>query len=174
MRLHEYEAADIFESMGIPVPQRGVAETPEDAQRIAGEIGSPVALKAQVLAGGRGLAGGVKFASSPRETRKLSEELFGAEIQGLTVRKILVSRRVDIVNELYTGITVDGYEGKPVVVVSSEGGVSIEEVAKRFTDGWGVPHPHRRQPGANGNRRIAPNVHRPAPYGRRVGFLMNA
>ncbi len=130
MRLHEYEATDIFESMGIPVPQRGVAETPEDAQRIAGEIGSPVALKAQVLAGGRGLAGGVKFASGPRETRKLSEELFGAEIQGLPVRKLLVSRRVDIVNELYAGITVDGYEGKPVVVVSSEGGVSIEEVAK--------------------------------------------
>ncbi len=131
MRLYEYEATDIFESTGIPVPERGVAETPEEAQRIAETIGVPVVLKAQVLVGGRGLAGGVKIATSPRETLTLSEELFKSEIKGLPIRTILVSRKVDILNELYAGITVDGYEGKPVIVVSSEGGVDIEDVSKR-------------------------------------------
>jgi len=131
MRLHEYEAADIFESMGIPVPERGVAETPEEARKIAGIIGFPVVLKAQVLVGGRGQAGGVKLASSPREILTLSEELFKTEIKGLPIRKIIVSRKVDISKELYAGITVDGYEGKPVIVVSSEGGVDIEDVSKR-------------------------------------------
>ena len=131
MRLYEYEATDIFESIGIPVPERGVAETPEEAQRIAETIGVPVVLKAQVLVGGRGLAGGVKIASSHRETLTLSEELFKSEIKGLPIRTILVSRKVDILNELYAGITVDGYEGQPVIVVSSEGGVDIEDVSKR-------------------------------------------
>ena len=131
MRLHEYEAADIFENIDIPVPERGVAETPQEAQKIAETIGFPVVLKAQVLVGGRGLAGGVKIASSSDETLTLSEKLFKTALKGFPIHKILVSRKVDILNELYAGITVDGYEGKPVIVVSSEGGVDIEDISKR-------------------------------------------
>ena len=134
MRLYEYEAADIFESMGIPVPMRGVAETPEEALRISEKIGFPVVLKAQVLVGGRGLAGGVRTSSSSLEVIDTARELFKTEIKGLPVRKILVTRKVDIINELYIGVTVDGYLGKPVIIVSTEGGVSIEETARSFPE----------------------------------------
>ena len=129
MRLHEFEAANVFEAKGIPVPRRGVAETTEEALLIAGEIGYPVILKAQVLVGGRGLAGGIKEASSPEELEEIAGTLFGSNIKGLKVHKILISEKADISKELYIGITVDGYSGKPVVVASTEGGVRIEEVA---------------------------------------------
>ncbi|OPY83546.1 MAG: Succinyl-CoA ligase (ADP-forming) subunit beta [Syntrophorhabdus sp. PtaU1.Bin153] len=130
MRLHEYEALDIFEQVGIPVPRRGVAGTMHEALQVAGEIGYPVMLKAQVLVGGRGLAGGIKTASTPDELKERAEELLSCEIKGLPVRKILVCEKVEIARELYVGITVDGYSGKPVIVVSTEGGVRIEETAK--------------------------------------------
>jgi len=134
VRLHEYEGADAFESRGIPVPQRGVAETVEDALRIAEEIGYPVVLKAQVLVGGRGLAGGIKMASTPDELAKIAESLFRIKIKDLPVRKIMVSEKADIDRELYAGITIDGFSGKPVIVVSSEGGVNIEETARTSPD----------------------------------------
>jgi succinyl-CoA synthetase beta subunit len=130
MRLHEYEALDIFEQIGIPVPRRGVARTMHEALQVAGEIGYPVVLKAQVLVGGRGLAGGVKTASSPDELKGMAESLLNSDIKGLPVRKILVCEKAEIAKELYVGITVDGYSGKPVIVVSTEGGVRIEETAK--------------------------------------------
>ena len=130
MRLHEYEAADVFESMGIPVPRRGIVETTDGALLLAGEIGYPVVLKAQVLVGGRGLAGGIKTASTPEELEEFTGNLLGDEIKGLPVRKILVSQKAEISRELYIGITVDGFSGKPVIVVSSEGGVRIEETAR--------------------------------------------
>jgi len=130
MRLHEYEALDIFEQIGIPVPRRGVARTMHEALQVAGEIGYPVVLKAQVLVGGRGLAGGVKTASSPDDLKGVAESLLNSDIKGLPVRKILVCEKAEIAKELYVGITVDGYSGKPVIVVSTEGGVRIEETAK--------------------------------------------
>ncbi|MBP1731497.1 MAG: succinyl-CoA synthetase beta chain [Deltaproteobacteria bacterium] len=130
MRLHEYEALDIFEQNRIPVPHRGVASTMHEALQIAGEIGYPVVLKAQVLVGGRGLAGGIKTASTPDELKDMAEELLSAEIKGLPVRKILVCEKAEIAKELYLGITIDGYSGHPVIVVSTEGGVLIEETAK--------------------------------------------
>jgi succinyl-CoA synthetase beta subunit len=130
MRLHEFEAADIFESMGIPVPRRGVAATAQDAVHVAGEIGYPVMLKAQVLAGSRGLAGGIKEVSAPEGLKETAESLFISEINGLPVRKILVAEKADVAQELYVGITVHGYTGKPVIVVSTEGGVHIEETAR--------------------------------------------
>ncbi len=130
VRLHEYEGADAFESKGIPVPRRGVAETVEDALGIAEEIGYPVILKAQVLVGGRGLAGGIKTASSPEELQKLSETLFRTKIKDLPVRKIMISEMADIDRELYAGVTIDGFSGKPVIVISTEGGVNIEETAR--------------------------------------------
>ena len=130
MRLHEFEAADIFEGVGIPVPRRGVAETVEEGLLVAGEIGYPVMVKAQVLVGGRGLAGGIKTASNPEELGEIAETLLGSEIKGLPVRKILVTEKAKISKELYVGITVDGYSGKPVIVASTEGGVNIEETAR--------------------------------------------
>ena len=131
MRLHEYEAADVFEKAGIPVPRRGVAETTEEALHIAGEIGYPVVLKAQVLVGGRGLSGGILTASTPEELEERAADLIGSEIKGLPVRKILVSENAEIAQELYVGITVDGFDGKPVIVASTQGGVRIEEAARK-------------------------------------------
>lgn len=130
MRLHEYEALDIFEQNGIPVPRRGVAGSMHEALHVAGEIGYPVILKAQVLVGGRGLAGGIKTASTPDELKEIADVLLSSEIKGLPVRKILVCEKVEIAKELYLGITVDGYSGKPVIVVSTEGGMLIEETAR--------------------------------------------
>jgi succinyl-CoA synthetase beta subunit len=130
MRLHEYEALDIFEQNRIPVPRRGLAGTMHEALQIAGEIGYPVMLKAQVLVGGRGLAGGIKTASSPDELKEIADTLLNSDIKGLPVRKILVCEKVEIAKELYLGITVDSYSGKPVIVVSTEGGVLIEQTAK--------------------------------------------
>ncbi|OPY65505.1 MAG: Succinyl-CoA ligase (ADP-forming) subunit beta [Syntrophorhabdaceae bacterium PtaU1.Bin034] len=130
MRLHEYEALDIFEQFRIPVPRRGVATTMHEALQLAGEIGYPVMLKAQVLVGGRGLAGGIKTAASPDALKELADELFVSEIKGLPVRRILVCEKAEIAKELYLGMTIDGYSGKPVIVVSTEGGVRIEETAK--------------------------------------------
>jgi len=130
MRLHEFEAADIFEATGIPVPRRGVSGTVEKALLVAREIGYPVMLKSQVLVGGRGLAGGVKAASNAEELKEIAETLLGSEIKGSTVRNLLVTEKADISKELYVGITVDGYSGKPVIVASTEGGVSIEKTAR--------------------------------------------
>ncbi len=130
MRLHEYEALDIFEQNRIPVPRRGIASTMHEALQVAGEIGYPVMLKAQVLVGGRGLAGGIKTASTADELKDLAEELLSSDIKGLPVRKILVCEKVEVAKELYLGITIDGYSGMPVIVVSTEGGVRIEETAR--------------------------------------------
>jgi succinyl-CoA synthetase beta subunit len=130
MRLHEYEALDIFEQMGIPVPRRGTAGTMHEALHVAGEIGYPVMLKAQVLVGGRGLAGGIRTASGPDELKDVADAMFSSDIKGLPVRKILVCEKVEVAKELYLGMTIDGYSGKPVIVVSTEGGVLIENTAK--------------------------------------------
>ncbi len=130
MRLHEYEALDIFEQNRIPVPHRGVASTMHEALQVAGEIGYPVMLKAQVLVGGRGLAGGIRTASTPDELKDMAEQLLSSDIKGLPVGKILVCEKAEIAKELYLGITIDGYSGTPVIVVSTEGGVLIEETAR--------------------------------------------
>ncbi len=130
MKLFEHEAADIFAGMGIPVPERMIAHTPDEAKAAAAQLAGPVVVKAQVLSGGRGLAGGVKPAADPEETYAVAERILGTSIRGLRVNKVLVSRRVEFDTELYLGITVDGYAGKPIVVACSEGGMSIEEVAK--------------------------------------------
>lgn len=131
MRLHEYEALDIFEKNGIPVPRRGAASTMHEALHLAGEIGYPVMLKAQVLVGGRGLAGGIKTASSPDELKVAAEQLLTSDVKGLPVLKLLVCEKVEIAKELYLGITIDGYSGEPVVVASTEGGMLIEETARK-------------------------------------------
>jgi succinyl-CoA synthetase beta subunit len=130
MRLHEYEVLDIFEQNHIPVPRRGVAGTMHEALHVAGEIGYPVVLKAQVLVGGRGLAGGVRTVSTQEELRDAADALLGSDIKGFPIRKLLVCEKADIARELYVGVTIDGYSGKPVIVVCTEGGVRVEEAVK--------------------------------------------
>jgi len=131
MKLHEYQTKQIFADFGIPVPKGTVAETPEEAERIARELGKPVAVKAQVLVGGRGKAGGIKLAKTPEEARQVAEAILSMTIKGLPVRKVLVEEAAAIAQEIYLGITNDRAAKKPVVMASSEGGVDIEEVARR-------------------------------------------
>jgi succinyl-CoA synthetase beta subunit len=130
MRLHEYEALDIFEQNRIPVPRRIVAADVYEALHAAGEIGYPVILKAQVLVGGRGLSGGIKTVATQDELNEVAGALLASEIKGLPVRKILVCEKVEIARELYVGVTIDSYSGKPVIIVCTEGGVLIEETIK--------------------------------------------
>ncbi len=134
MNIHEYQAKEIFRAAGIPVPPGEVAETPERAEDLAREYGNTVVVKAQVHSGGRGKAGGVKLASSPEEARSHAEAILGMEIKGLTVGKVLVTPAEDIATEAYVGVLVDRKAQAPVMMVSSEGGVDIEEVAHTNPD----------------------------------------
>ena len=130
MKLHEYQAKEVFADYGIPIPGGKVAATPEEAASIAREIGRKVVIKAQVHVGGRGKAGGIKFASSPEEALEVASDILSMEIKGLPVKKVLVGECLDVSDEYYLGIIVDRKSQKPVVMVSSAGGVDIEEVAR--------------------------------------------
>ncbi|XGI83618.1 ADP-forming succinate--CoA ligase subunit beta [Halorutilales archaeon Cl-col2-1] len=130
MRLHEYQAKEIFADAGIPTPEGVVVSTPEDAREAADEIGGTVAVKAQVHVGGRGKAGGIKIASSPDEAEEAADEILGMDLKGHTVEEVLIEEGVDIEEEFYVGITMDRGEGQGVAMVSSKGGVNIEEVAE--------------------------------------------
>ncbi|MGD8699763.1 MAG: ADP-forming succinate--CoA ligase subunit beta [Gemmatimonadales bacterium] len=131
MNIHEYQAKEVFREHGIPVPPGEVATTPEEAERIAAEIGARVVVKAQVHAGGRGKAGGVKLASTPEEAREAAEAILQLEIKGLPVRKVLVTPAEEIEHEAYVGAIVDRSSGAVVLMVSPEGGIDIEEVAAK-------------------------------------------
>jgi succinyl-CoA synthetase beta subunit len=130
MKIHEYQAKEFFEAAGMPVPQGRVVTTPDDAHKAAGEIGKPVVVKAQVLVGGRGKAGGVKLAKDAAEAKEKAAEILGMDIKGETVEKVLVTEAVDIATEIYVGIILDRATQKPLIMSSSEGGVEIEVVAK--------------------------------------------
>ncbi|CAN5332422.1 ADP-forming succinate--CoA ligase subunit beta [soil metagenome] len=134
MNIHEYQAKEIFREHGIPVPPGEVAATPEEAERIARELGGKVVVKAQVHSGGRGKAGGVKLAGSAAEARQHAERILGMEINGLTVGKVLVTPAEEIASEAYVGVIVDRTSKRPVFMVSAEGGVDIEEVAHTNPD----------------------------------------
>ena len=131
MNIHEYQAKEVFREHGIPVPPGKVATTPEEAERIAAEFGTPVVVKAQVHAGGRGKAGGVKLADSPEEARKAAEAILQLQIKGLPVKKVLVTPAEEIEHEAYVGAIVDRSSGAVVLMVSPEGGIDIEEVAAK-------------------------------------------
>ncbi len=130
MNIHEYQAKEILREHGIPVPPGEVARTPEEAERLARKIGGMTVVKAQVHTGGRGKAGGVKLAADATATREAAAAILGMEINGLTVDRVLVTPAVDIVSEAYVGIILDRVSQCPVFMVSAEGGVDIEEVAK--------------------------------------------
>ena len=130
MKLQEYQAKDILRRYGAPVQEGKVATTPEEVEQIAKEFGTTVVIKAQVLVGGRGKAGGIKLASTPEEARQKAEKILGMDIKGLTVKKVLVAKAVDIADEAYLGLILDRTSKKIVMMASPEGGVDIEEVAK--------------------------------------------
>lgn len=129
MKLHEYQAKTIFAEHGIAIPRGRVADTKEQARDIAKELGGRVVVKAQVLVGGRGKAGGVKVADTPAAALKHAGEILGMQIKDLPVRKVLVDEAAAIKTEIYFGITNDRSARKPVMIASASGGIDIEEVA---------------------------------------------
>ncbi len=129
MNLHEYQARDILRQHGIPVPPGDVASTPEEVRAIAARLGGRVVVKAQVHAGGRGKAGGVKLARDAAEAAAQATAILGLTIKGLPVRRVLVAPAADITAESYVGIVIDRASQRPVVMVSAAGGIDIETVA---------------------------------------------
>jgi succinyl-CoA synthetase beta subunit len=131
VNLHEYQARDILRRHGIPVPDSEVVTTAAAARAAAERLGGSVVVKAQVHAGGRGKAGGVKLARSPAEAETVAGKILGMTIKGLTVQKVLVAPAAEIASESYVGIIVDRETQRPVLMVSAAGGIDIEEVAAK-------------------------------------------
>ncbi|HET8769513.1 MAG TPA: ADP-forming succinate--CoA ligase subunit beta [Gemmatimonadaceae bacterium] len=129
MNIHEYQAKEILRGFGVPIPPGEVATTPADAEKIAKQYGTAVMVKAQVHAGGRGKAGGVKFCKTPADAKEKATAILGMKIKDLTVEKVLVTVAADIGSEAYVGIIVDRATKKPVFMVSAAGGIDIEQVA---------------------------------------------
>jgi succinyl-CoA synthetase beta subunit len=134
MNLHEYQAKELFARFGLPVLRGQVARTPEEARDIAASIGGTVVVKAQVLTGGRGKAGGVKLAQSPDEAFERARDILALTIKGFPVRKVLVAEAADIARELYLAIVMDRSRRLPLIMMSAQGGVDIEEVARTAPD----------------------------------------
>ncbi|MEO8138208.1 MAG: ADP-forming succinate--CoA ligase subunit beta [Gemmatimonadota bacterium] len=131
MNLHEYQGRALFRAAGITMPDGDVASTPSEAESIARRVGGTVVVKAQVHAGGRGKAGGVKLANSPAEAAAAAEKILGMSIKGLIVQKVLVVPAADIASEAYVGLIMDRASQRPVFMVSPAGGIDIEEVAEK-------------------------------------------
>jgi len=130
MRLHEYQSKEVFADYRIPIPRGRLASTPEEAKLIAEELNEPVVLKAQVLIGGRGKAGGIRLVKSPDEAEEEASKVLGNRINDIPVRRLLVEEAVNIQQEIYFGMTVDREHGETFMIASAEGGVEIEEVAR--------------------------------------------
>ena len=137
MKIHEYQAKALLAQYGIPVPKGDIAFTPAEAQQIATEIGGRAVVKAQVYAGGRGRAGGIKIVNNSAEASKAASQLIGARLvthqtgpEGVPVSKILVEEASDVARELYLSILVDGMRRLPLMMASQAGGMEIEEVAQ--------------------------------------------
>lgn len=129
MKVHESDARHIFADRGLPVPPSRVATTPDEAAAAAAEFGGLVVVKALVLAGGRGKAGGVQLADGSEPAREAADAILGIEIRGERVRRVLVAPAVDIDCEIYLGVTIDRERQSAVVMASAAGGIDIEEVA---------------------------------------------
>ena len=131
MKLHEYQSKRILARYGVPIPRGDVVSSPDDAYKIAARLGRRVVVKAQVLVGGRGKAGGIKLAKDAPEAEDKASQILGMDIQGLKVRKVLIDEAaMDIMREIYLGVVIDRAACCPVMMASAEGGVEIEEVAK--------------------------------------------
>ncbi len=134
MNVHEYQAANVLASFGIPVNAGQVAETPDEAKSIARRLGSTVAVKAQVHTGGRGKAGGIKLAKTPEDAEQAARQILGMDINGHVVHRVLVVPAVDIQREIYLGIILDRARRQISLMASGEGGVDIETVARETPD----------------------------------------
>lgn len=131
MKLYEYQGRELFRQYGLPCQQGSVVQTADEAEHAATRLGYPVIIKAQVLAGGRGKAGGVKLATSPAEARQHAAAILALTIKDFPVKKLLVAPAVDIVREYYVGITVDRSARKLILMASAAGGVDIEDLAAK-------------------------------------------
>ncbi len=129
MKIHEYQAKDIFAGAGIPVPEGRVATTTAEVVEIAESFGKPVMIKAQVHVGGRGKAGGIKYAENVEAARVWGQKILGMDLKGLKVNRVLITEALDILTEAYVGIVIDRASKAPVMMVSPAGGIDIEEVA---------------------------------------------
>jgi succinyl-CoA synthetase beta subunit len=132
--LYEYQGKELLREHGLATLPGKVAETPEEARQAAEEIGGTVAVKAQVLVGGRGKAGGIKVVSSPEEAEQAAEAILGMDIKGHTVRRVYVEGGAEIANEMYLSVLVDREAKRSLVLFSTEGGVEIEQVAEENPD----------------------------------------
>ncbi|MBN1367268.1 MAG: acetate--CoA ligase family protein [Dehalococcoidales bacterium] len=130
MRLYEFEGCKLFQNEGIPVPKYALATSPQEARAKAGEIGFPVVVKAQVLSGGRYLAGGVHSADTPEEVETVARRIFEKPMLGFKVQQVMVSQKIDIIREYYLGISLDDYHGRPMAILSVEGGVSVNRLVQ--------------------------------------------
>ncbi|HEY7003379.1 MAG TPA: ADP-forming succinate--CoA ligase subunit beta [Gaiellaceae bacterium] len=130
MDLYEYQGKQLFARFGIPVSEGKIATTAEEARAAAEELGGQVVVKAQVLTGGRGKAGGIQLAATPEEAEKRAEEILGMDIRGHVVRRVWVEKASDIEREYYLSVTFDRGEKKPLLMFTTQGGVDIEEVAE--------------------------------------------
>ena len=134
MKLHEFQAKRIFAQHGVPIPKGEVATSATQAREIAQRLGGPVVVKSQVLVGGRGKAGGIKLAQTPDETEAIADQILGMNIKNYTVKRVLVDEAADIQKEIYLGMIIDRVRRRVVMMVSSEGGVEIEQVAEENPD----------------------------------------
>jgi succinyl-CoA synthetase beta subunit len=132
--LYEYQGKQLFGPAGIPVPDGRLVTTPAEARAAAEELGCPVVVKAQVLTGGRGKAGGVKLAADPGEAEARAGDILGLDIRGHVVRKLWIEKASEIAKEYYLSVAFDRAEKKPLLMLTTEGGVDIEELAARSPD----------------------------------------
>ena len=130
MRLHEHEAARLFQQAGVPVASFAVARTADEAVAALTKVELPVVIKAQVLVGSRGKHGGIVMADTAEEVRAKTATLLGSSVRGFRVESVMISKRVSIARELYVGVTVDAVAGAITVILGTAGGIDVETVAK--------------------------------------------
>lgn len=140
MKLYEFEGKSIFRQMGIPTPAGRVAATVAEARAAAEDLTLPLVIKSQVLSGGRGKAGGIKFAETMTEVEDYTKELLSAGFSGNPVRQVLIEEKLAISREFYMGITLDSWKSLPLLIVSSEGGVDIEKVSRDMPEKLAQEH----------------------------------
>ena len=134
MKLYEYQAKEIFEKEGIPTPRGFVTSSPIEAENIVQTLGTEVVIKSQVLFGGRGKAGGIKFASSPEEANLVTKQLIGYKLKNKKIEKVLIVPKQLIKQELYLGITLNRNDKTTTLIFSSSGGTDIEELSKKLPE----------------------------------------
>lgn len=134
MKLYEYQVKEIFKKEGIPVPQGYVIDQADEVKDILDRVKEEVVVKSQVHVGGRGKAGGIKFASTPSEAQSAAEQLIGNQLKGELIKKVLIETKQPLSQEFYVGVTLDRNKKKTVLIFSPSGGMDIEEISKKFPE----------------------------------------